>query len=164
MNPSHTLKEAKSKIEYYCAYQERCHKEVTEKLRSMGMIPAAIDQILVGLITDNFLNEMRFAQSYARGKFRIKKWGKNRIKQELKVRDISSYCIKAGLKEIDPQEYLEIFNEISFKKGTSLENLSLLKQRKKLADYLLYRGWESHLVYDKLQELPFQEKAKPAKS
>jgi len=128
------------------------------------MIPAAIDQILVGLITANFLNEMRFAQSFARGKFRIKKWGRNRIKQELKVRDISSYCIKAGLKEIDPQEYLETFHEISFKKGTSLEGLPLIQQRKKLADYLFYRGWESQLVYDKLQELPFQEMDKPSKS
>ena len=156
MNPSHTLAEAKHKIEHYCAYQDRCHKEVNAKLKSMGMIPAAIDQIIGGLIADNFLNEMRFAQSFARGKFRIKHWGKNRIKRELKLRELSDYCIKAGLKEIDPQEYLENFHELAEKKGASLAHLAIGIQRKKLADYLFYRGWESSLVYEKIRELPFE--------
>ena len=156
MNPSHTLAEAKHKIEHYCAYQERCHKEVVQKLLQMGMIPAAIDQIMAGLIAENYLNEMRFAQSFARGKFRIKHWGKNRIKRELKARDISDYCIKAGLKEIDPQEYLASFHILAEKKAASLSHLPLLQQKKKLSDYLLYRGWESHLIYDKARELPFE--------
>lgn len=156
MNPSYTLAEAKQKIEHYCAYQDRCHKEVVQKLRQMGMIPAAIDQLMGGLIAENYLNEMRFAQSFARGKFRIKHWGKNRIKRELQLRDISAYCIQAGLKEIDPQDYLASFHSLAEKKGASLNHLPLAQQRKKLADYLFYRGWESTLVYEKIQELPIE--------
>ena len=93
MNPSYTLDEAKKKIARYCAYQERCHKEVNDKLREMGMIPAAIDQIISELITNNFLNELRFSEAFARGKFRIKKWGKSRIVSELKQRNISEYLL-----------------------------------------------------------------------
>ena len=84
---SYTLAQAQKKLEYYCAYQERCHKEVIAKLRTLGMIPSVIDKIISELIKANYLNETRFTQSFVRGKFRIKKWGKNRILQELKVRD-----------------------------------------------------------------------------
>ncbi|CAI8181971.1 MAG: Regulatory protein RecX [SAR116 cluster bacterium] len=156
MNPSHTLAEAKQKIEHYCAYQERCHKEVVQKLKQMGMIPAAIDQIMGELIAENYLNELRFAQSFARGKFRIKSWGRNRIKRELKARDISDYCIKSGLAEIDPEDYLSCFHRLAEKKAASLSQLPLAQQKKKLADFLFYRGWESHLVFEKLSELPFE--------
>ena len=76
---SFTVQEAKKKLKYYCAYQERCHQEVVQKLRSMNMIPQAIDIIVGELIDENYLNETRFAQSFARGKFRIKKWGKVRL-------------------------------------------------------------------------------------
>lgn len=111
MHKGYTVQEAKHKLEQFCAYQERCHKEVEEKLRGgMRMIPQAIDQIIVHLIEENYLNEERFAQSFARGKFNIKKWGgKNRIVQELKMRRISPYNIKAALKEIDEDIYLETF-------------------------------------------------------
>ena len=97
---TYTIVEAMKKLESYCAYQERCHKEVNQKLRDMGMIPQAIDQIISQLIQENYLNEERFAQSFARGKFNIKKWGKNRIVNELKFRGISIYNIKTALKEI----------------------------------------------------------------
>ncbi len=92
--PVLTVAEAQQKLEHYCAYQERCHQEVVNKLQELGMIPAAIDAIISSLIQNNYLNEMRFAQSFARGKFRIKKWGKNRILRELKLRNISNYNIK----------------------------------------------------------------------
>ena len=157
MNPSYTLAEAKKKIARYCAYQERCHKEVNDKLREMGMIPAAIDQIISELITNNFLNELRFAEAYARGKFNIKKWGKLRIVSELKQRNVSDYCIKKALKEIPANEYLNTFNELAYKKGLSLRDSSLEIQKRKLMQYLFYRGWESHLIYDKIKELPFSE-------
>lgn len=153
-NKSYTIDEAKSRMERYCAYRERCHKEVTEKLREMRMIPEAIDIIVHHLITENYLNETRFAQSFARGKFRIKKWGKNRIIRELKARDISSYNIKLALKEISETEYLAAFHELSEKRWEQLaseENLQ--KKKKKFADYLLYRGWESQLIWEKLNEL-----------
>lgn len=153
MHKGYTVQEAKHKLEQFCAYQERCHKEVEEKLRGMRMIPQAIDQIIVHLIEENYLNEERFAQSFARGKFNIKKWGKNRIVQELKMRRISPYNIKAALKEIDEDIYLETLHGLALKRLSQITETNRQKKRKKLADYLLYRGWESHLVYEKIQDL-----------
>ncbi|MGB3145540.1 MAG: regulatory protein RecX [Maribacter sp.] len=150
---TYTLQEAAKKIESYCAYQDRCHKEVVSKLREMGMIPMAIDQIMSQLIADKFLNEERFARSFARGKFNIKKWGKNRIVNELKQREISKYNITAALQEIDSAEYLNTLDTLAQKRLAQLNEPNIQKRKKKLADYLLYRGWESHLVYEKLQEL-----------
>ena len=106
---SFTVQEAQKKLEHYCAYQERCHQEVVQKLKSLNMIPKAIDQIIGQLISDNYLNETRFAQIFARGKFRIKKWGKVRILRELKFRNISPFNTKIALKEIDPNEYSDTF-------------------------------------------------------
>ena len=150
---SYSVSEATSKLEGYCAYQERCHKEVIQKLRDMRMIPEAIDQIVTYLIQENYLNEERFAKSYARGKFNIKKWGRNRIVNELKRRDISRFNIKTALKEIDESVYLKTLDELSKKRLSQITEKNIQKRKKKLADYLLYRGWESHLVYGKLQEL-----------
>lgn len=153
MTKAYSLKEATKKLESYCAYQERCHKEVVNKLRNMRMIPETIDYIVVHLIDENYLNEERFAQSFARGKFNIKKWGKNRIINELKQRNISSYNIKSALKEIDAKAYLKTFDELAEKRLNQLTEKNLQKRRKKLADYLFYRGWENHLVYAKIKEL-----------
>lgn len=150
---SYTVQEATKKIESYCAYQDRCHKEVVSKLKDMGMIPIAIDTIIAQLIEDRFLNEERFAKSFARGKFKIKKWGKNRIVRELKFRDISKYNITTALKEIEPEVYLTTLDNLAKKRLDQITETNTQKRRKKLADYLLYRGWESHLVYEKLKEL-----------
>ena len=150
---SYSVTEATRKLEGYCAYQERCHKEVIQKLRNMRMIPAAIDQIVTHLIQENYLNEERFAQSFARGKFNIKKWGRNRIVNELKRRDISRFNIKTALKEIDDSAYLETLDKLSKKRLSQITETNIQKRKKKLADYLLYRGWESHLVYQKIKEL-----------
>ncbi len=150
---AYSIEEAKRKLEGYCAYQDRCHKEVVTKLREMRMIPEAIDQIVVHLINENFLNEERFAQSYARGKFSIKKWGKKRIVSELKQRNISKYNITTALKEIDPEDYLSTLDALAEKRISQITERNPIKRKKKLADYLLYRGWESHLVYEKLKEL-----------
>lgn len=150
---SYSVDEATRKLEGFCAYQDRCHKEVIDKLRDMRMIPQAIDQILGHLIQENYLNEERFARSFARGKFNIKKWGKKRIVNELKHRDISKYNIQLALQEIDQQEYLNVFDELANKRLAEIKDKELQKKRKKLADYLLYRGWESQLVYEKVFEL-----------
>lgn len=150
---THTLSEATKKLEHYCAYQERCHKEVTVKLWEMRMIPEAIDQIIAHLIQENYLNEERFARAYARGKFKMKKWGKNRIVSELKQRAISIYNIKTALSEIDDNEYLNTFNLLAEKRLSQIKETHSQKRKKKLVDYLLYRGWESHLVYEKANEL-----------
>lgn len=150
---SYTLQEATRKLESYCAYQERCHKEVNQKLRDMGMIPVARDQIITHLLKENYLNEERFAKSFARGKFNIKKWGRNRIVNELKLRGISRFNIKTALKEIEDVQYAKTLENLAQKRVAQIKDTALQKRRKKLADYLLYRGWESHLVYAKVKEL-----------
>ena len=150
---SYTVEEATKKMEGYCTYQDRCHKEVIAQLREMKMIPQAIDLIIGHLIHENFLNEERFSRSFARGKFKIKKWGKSRIVMELKYREISKYNISMALEEIEPQEYLKTFNALAKKRLAEIREKNLQKRRKKLADYLLYRGWESGMVYEKVYEL-----------
>ena len=152
-NEVYTVQEAISKMEAYCSYQERCHKEVNQKLRDMNMIPQAIDMIIVHLLDNNFLNEERFARAYVRGKFRIKKWGKYRIAQELKRKGITKNLITSALNDISDNEYIQTFSELAEKKVASIKDSNVLKRKKKLADYLLYRGWESHLVYEKVNEL-----------
>lgn len=149
----YTVEEATKKIEYYCSYQDRCHDEVITKLKSLGMIPQAIDHIIVHLIEDNFLNEERFACSFARGKHNIKKWGKFRIENELKLRNISKYNITKALKEIPQETYIENFHLLAEKQWNSVLENNLQKKKKKVSDYLLRKGWESYLVYDKMNEL-----------
>jgi len=118
------------------------------------MIPKAQEIIILHLLKHNFLNESRFAQAFARGKFNHKKWGKQRIIRELKFRDISKYNIDLGLKEISEEDYTNTFNTLAEKRFLQLSSeKNLQKKRKKFTDYLLYRGWESFLVYDKVREL-----------
>ena len=148
-----TVTEATKKMEHYCAYQERCHKDIRDKLQTMKLIPEAKEKIILHLLEHNFLNEERFAKSFARGKFSIKKWGKQRITKELKCRQISEYCIKMALKEISESDYLQTFHELAEKKYLSITEVDLYKKRKKLIDYLLYRGWEHQLVFEKVKEL-----------
>lgn len=155
---TYTLKEATAKMMKFCAYQERCHQEIEKKLIEMRMIPEARQEIIYRLIQENFLNEERFAKSFASGKFNQKKWGKIRIVRELKLRNISRFNIVSALKEISPASYLETFEELSTKKWKNTNENNLLKKKKKVADYLFYRGWESELVFEKIQKLEEQEK------
>ncbi|MHA3789652.1 regulatory protein RecX [Flavobacterium hauense] len=150
MYKSYTVEEAQKKMEHYCAYQERCHDEVIQKLKSLNMIPQAIDTIVVHLLDHNFLNEERFACSFARGKFRIKHWGKRRITNELKARGISKYNIDRALKEIPEGEYLETFHLIADKQWEIVHESNLLKKKKKVMDFLLRKGYESNLVQEKI--------------
>ncbi|WAC00862.1 regulatory protein RecX [Lacinutrix neustonica] len=150
---THTVEEATKKLEHYCAYQERCHQEVRQKLKNMNMIPEAIDVIIVHLLEHNYLNEARFAQTYVSGKFRIKKWGRRRLLLELKKREISKFNVNQALKEISEDEYLSVFDALAEKRVHSMHESNMLKKKKKLIDYLLYRGWEAHLVYEKANEL-----------
>jgi regulatory protein len=148
-----TIKEAIQKIEHFCAYQERCHEEVVSKLWSMKMYSEEIDQIIVHLIEHNFLNEARFASSFARGKHRIKYWGKIRITNELKMRKIGQNLINLALNEITPEEYITTFEDLAERNWKSIPEKNILKKRKKFCDYMLRRGFESHLIYDKVREL-----------
>jgi regulatory protein len=150
---SYTVEEAQRKLEQYCAYQERCHDEVIQKLKSLNMIPQAIDVIVVHLLDHNFLNEERFACSFARGKFRIKHWGKRRITNELKARNISKYNIDRALKEIPEGEYLDTFHLIADKQWEATRETNILKKKKKVMDFLLRKGYESNLVQEKIYAL-----------
>lgn len=153
MKEVYSIKEAIQKIEHFCAYQERCHEEVMSKLWSMKLDQNEIDQVIVHLIEQNFLNESRFACSFARGKHRIKHWGKIRITNELKMRKINQTLITIALKEIEPEEYINTFEELAERNWNSIKEKNILKKRKKFCDYMLRRGFESNLVYDKVREL-----------
>ena len=153
MKEVYSIKEAVHKIEHFCAYQERCHEEVVQKLRSMKMDSEEIDTIMVHLISDNFLNEERFACSFARGKHRIKHWGKIRIVNELKSKKITQTLINIALREISPEEYATTFHTLAERNWEFLRETNLMKKRKKFCDYMLRRGFESNMVFEKVKEL-----------
>lgn len=148
-----SVEEAMKKAAYFCSYQERCHKEVLNKLKNLGMFQQAIDHIMVYLIENNYLNEERFARSFARGKHRMSHWGKNRIVQELKLRDISDYAIKKALKEVDKENYEEHFHQVAEKKWQTLNDSILNNKKRKFMDYLIRKGYEYDLIIKKLNEL-----------
>ena len=150
---TYTVDEARTRLEAYCAYQERCISEVRQKLRDMGMIPAAQDEIIDRLMLDKFLNETRYAASFARGKFRHKKWGKARIVRELKMKGIRDHTINTALAEIPDLEYEDEFHTLALKRLGQLTDTDKHKKRQKLARYLLYRGWDSARVHAKTREL-----------
>ncbi len=148
-----TVAEAKLKLEKFCMYQDRCHFDVTQKLNSFNLIQEAKDLILTQLIQDNFLNEERFAKSFARGKFYYKKWGKNKIIYELKKRNISTYNIKSALQEINETDYQNTLEELISKKIKTIKENNPFLIKKKVASYLNAKGYEYHLIYEKLNEL-----------
>lgn len=149
----YTVTEAKRALENYCAYQERCHQEVERKLQKMNMIPEAREQITQHLLEHDYLNEGRFAELFVRSKFRQKGWGRKRLGVELRRRNISSINARRAMAQISEGEYLNRFHEIVDKRLSQLEGeTSKIKKKKKLVDYLLYRGWESHLAYQAANE------------
>ena len=148
-----TIKEIEFKLKQYCSYQDRCHSEVENKLLKFNLISQAKDQILFNLINEDYLNETRFCKSFVRGKFKIKNWGKRRIIQELKSRKISEFNIKKGLSEINEFDYQEKFENLFNKKLSSLENLNSIDKKKKIFSYLQYRGWETNLIYEKINQI-----------
>ena len=145
---NYTVAEAQKKLEYYCAYQDRCHVEVIAKLKEMRMIPEAIDKIVADLIRANYLNETRFSKSFARGKFRIKNYGKLRIIRELKYRNISKYNIEIALNEINEEEYQGIAIKLIEKKAASIDEENPIKERKKIIEYMLRKGYELDLIQE----------------
>jgi regulatory protein len=146
-----TFGQALPKIKQYCAYQERCHAEVKEKLCSFNLHKKEVDEIIVQLIEENYLNEQRFAIQYAGGKFRIKHWGKNKIKQALKQKHISDYCIKKALKEIDDTDYIKTFEKlVELKMKTLKGKKNIFIKKKKLQDFLLMKGYENGLIAEEV--------------
>ncbi|MFZ3273377.1 MAG: regulatory protein RecX [Lutibacter sp.] len=145
---SYTVAEATKLMENFCAYQERCHKEVAQKLYDLNMIHEAREKITLHLLQHNFLNEERFSKAFARGKFSIKNWGRIRIVNELKFRNISPYNIKTALKEIDEDDYLKTLQIVAEKKAAVIKEPNAFKKRSKLLTYLSSKGYESELIYE----------------
>jgi|SRR5690606_26270827 len=150
---SYTVKEATVKLMQFCAYRDRSQKEVEEKLKNMRMIPQAREQIIIQLMQENFLNEERFARSFVRGKFRIKKWGRIKIVQELKKKDISAPLVKIALTEIDETAYFKNLQDLAEKKNQLIKEKDAYKKKNKLMSYLLQKGYEFQLVYEVCNEI-----------
>jgi regulatory protein len=148
-----TVNEIEFKLKQYCSYQDRCHNEVEKKLKTFDVISEVKEQIISNLISENYLNETRFCKSFVRGKFKIKNWGKRKITLELKSRKVSNYNLKEGLKEINEIDYLDKLENLFNKKLASLDHLSLINKKKKILSFLLYRGWEANLIYEKINQI-----------
>ena len=148
-----TPEEALSKMQRYCAYQDRCHQEVRSKLLELEVYGERLEQVMALLIEEGFLNEERFARSFARGKFRIKQWGRIRIRKELKGRQVSEYCIRKAMEEIEETDYLDTLRSMLQKKLEFESGSDVFKQKQKAARYALGRGFESTLVWAILEEL-----------
>jgi regulatory protein len=141
-----TKEQALQKLKHYCAYQERCHSEVKEKLYALGVWKSEHDEIISTLIEEGYLNEERFAIAFVSGRFRMKQWGKVKIKYELKQKQVSEYSIKKALKQIDEEEYLATFKKLAKEKYASLKAEQYLVRKKKTMDYLIGKGYEMELV------------------
>ena len=145
-----TYKEALEKMCKYCAYQERCQFDVRTKLFGTGLSDDEIENIICDLIEQNFLDELRFSKTFARGKFNTKSWGKIKIKQHLKQKRISDFCITKGLSEISKKDYYLKLDELLQKKSKLLSTEDEFTKKQKLARYLIGKGFESEMVWEEL--------------
>lgn len=148
-----TPEEAKKKILHYCAYQERAHKQVKNKLYDLGLYTSEVNELLSYLITEGFLNEERYAKTFAGSKFRLKKWGRLKIVRELEYDDLTANCIRIGLREIDELEYHQTLTEILRKKSGHLEERNSFIKRNKVARYAMQKGFEPELVWKEVKKL-----------
>ena len=148
-----TPEQALQKLKHYCGYQERCHNEVKEKLYNLGVWKKDHDSIIATLIEEGYLNEERFAIAFAGGKFRIKQWGRVKIRYELRQKQVSDYSIKKALNQIKESEYLSVLKKLASEKYVSLKDEQYLARKKKTMDYLLQRGFEPGLVEKSLQDM-----------
>ncbi len=149
---TYTPKEALIKAAAYCAYQDRTQQEVRIKLFSYGLEPDDVEEIIVRLSQEKMIDEERYAQSYVRGKYGLKRWGRRKIMQGLKAKGISDYCIKQGMKEIDPEVYEQNLLHLLEKKNTTEKEKNPFARRQKLSYYLMSKGYESDLVQDAIKE------------
>lgn len=151
--------EVRAAIEHYCKYQERCHAEVRNKLYELGCNKNQVEEYIADLIGSNVLNEQRFANAYARWKFKMKHWGVNKIKQQLKLKKISEYGIKKSLKEIDAEEYEKVLRKLAIKKWEELKSeKKIIARRSKVCRFLLQKGYEYYLVEEIIKEIIIDEK------
>jgi regulatory protein len=137
---------ALAKLQKFCAYQDRSHAEVRNKLLQLKIYGDLLEEILAELITGGYLNEERFVRSYVRGKFRINHWGKNKIRQGLKAKRIPDNMIRLGMEEIDEEEYEQVLMDLLEKKSSLLNESNTSVRRKKLITYAMGRGFEYELI------------------
>lgn len=149
----YSLQESKEKIKRYCAYQERSHQEVKNKLFSYGLYADEVDQIIVDLITEGFLSEERFAKSFAGGKFRMKKWGRLKIIHALEGKGLSANCIKVGVQEIDDKDYEQTLLSLLKQKIQGLDEENVFIKRDKISKAAIQKGYEPELVWANLRKL-----------
>ncbi|HQX96416.1 MAG: RecX family transcriptional regulator [Chitinophagaceae bacterium] len=147
-----TKEQALQKLKHYCAYQERCHNDVKEKLYKLGVWKKEHDEIIAALIEENYLNEERFAIAYTGGKFRINSWGRVKIKYALKQKQVSEYCIKKAMKQISEEDYMKLLNKLAKEKYAALKADQYLVRKKKTMDYLITKGFETNLVVAMLEK------------
>jgi regulatory protein len=148
-----TTTQVKQKLYRYCAYQERCHQEVKQKLEEFKVDPDTAQEIIGHLITEGFLNEERFARHFSSGKFRIKHWGKLKIVRELEQRNVSANCIKEGLKEITETDYQKTLSALIVSKANQVEEDNLFILRDKIARFVITKGFEPELVWQEIKRL-----------
>lgn len=142
-----TLEQALQKARHYCGYQERCHSEVKEKLYSFGLWKKDVEEALSRLIEENYLNEERYAIQFAGGRFRMKGWGRVKIRYELKQKQVGEYCIKKALAALDEEDYDRALTKLAAGKWEALQReANLFARRKKVQDYLLQKGYEPALI------------------
>jgi len=147
-NKVYTIKETTKKIQSYCTIQDRCQWEVEKKMKEWGVSEIIIENILTDLILEKFVDEQRFTESFCRGKFRIKRWGKVKIKNELKIKKISNNCIDKGLLQIEKKEYMKVLKDLYIKKRDSLKDTNQFIRKGKIAKHLQQKGFESNLIWE----------------
>ncbi|MRG46831.1 RecX family transcriptional regulator [Chitinophaga sp. SYP-B3965] len=141
------------KLRYYCAYQERCHMEVREKCWELGLRGEDIENAIAHLVENGFLNEERFAKAYAGGKFRMQQWGRKKISMMLKQKQVSEYCIRKGLAEINADDYMQTLEQLASRKYASLKSEQYLKRQYKTLQFLLQRGFEQDLARAAIEQI-----------
>ena len=147
-NKTYNIKETTEKIQSFCALQDRCQWEVENKMRQWGVEEYIIENIVTDLILEKFIDEQRFSESFCRGKFRIKRWGKVKIKNELTLRKISFSCIQKGLEQIKDKEYYSVLKELYEKKNSSIKDKNQFIKKGKIVKYLQQKGFESNLIWE----------------
>ena len=146
-------REALVKLMKFCAYQERTQNEARQKLFELGIYGCDAEEIIVKLITENFINEERYAKAYASGKFRQNKWGRVKIKAGLKAAGLSEYCIKKGLEQIDADDYDVTLTKLIEAKANSMKGEKIFVKKQKIAQYLLGKGYENDLIWETLNKI-----------
>jgi regulatory protein len=140
------------KARKYCSYQERSQQEVRDKLYELGLHRNEVEQCIAQLVSENYLNEQRFAIAYAGGKFRIKQWGRVKIKLALKQKKVSDYCIRKALEEISNRDYKTTLNKILSSKSKEVKEKNPLKRKYKIAQYAISRGFEPEMVWEEMND------------